>query len=192
MVSPPATSDSRNWQIYQHLYIGLLKPLKRLTCLGAFLSIITGTNRRLAEITSTPIGSPTDLTMLDSILLLTQNRESVMGYSIIEKMELTNVRDSLGILYPRGATVGGSSQVNAMNFVLPPDNDWLHIAQLTGDRSWEPENMRKFFTEFEKNEYLSGARQPGHGYNGYISVRRHGRVLHITAKYLTSHVDKSQ
>lgn len=120
--------------------------------------------------------------MLDSILLLMQNRECLMGYGVIEKMELKNVRDSLGILYPRGATVGGSSQVNAMNFVLPPDNDWLHIAQLTGDRSWEPKNMRKFFTEFEKNEYLPGARQPGHGYNGYISVRLRNRVLCITAK----------
>lgn len=43
-------------QIDQRLYIGLLKLLKRLTCLGAFSSIITRTNRRLSGITNTPIG----------------------------------------------------------------------------------------------------------------------------------------
>ncbi|KAK5994035.1 L-sorbose 1-dehydrogenase-like protein [Cladobotryum mycophilum] len=78
--------------------------------------------------------------------------------------------EPLGILYPRGATVGGSSQLNAMNFALPPDNDWRHIANLTGDQSWAPENMRKLFVEVEKNGYLPGGHQPGHGYDGFIST----------------------
>lgn len=75
----------------------------------------------------------------------------------------------LGIFYPRGKALGGSSQVNAMNFALPPDEDWMHIAQLTGDNSWQPQNMRKYFQELEKNEYLP-RRVPGHGYDGYIAV----------------------
>lgn len=76
---------------------------------------------------------------------------------------------SLGIYYPRGNTLGGSAQVNAMNFALPPDNDWRVIAELTGDDSWMPENMREYFMELERNEYLPGG-APGHGYDGYVSV----------------------
>ncbi|CAI6100052.1 unnamed protein product [Clonostachys chloroleuca] len=42
----------------------------------------------------------------------------------------------LGTLYPRGATLGGSSQTNAMNFIKPRSADWDYLAQLTGDESW--------------------------------------------------------
>lgn len=76
---------------------------------------------------------------------------------------------SLGIYYPRGATLGGSSQVNAMNLALPPDNDWRYIAELTQDDSWSPESIRQYFIELEHNEYLPEG-MPGHGYNGYVSV----------------------
>jgi choline dehydrogenase len=43
----------------------------------------------------------------------------------------------LGIYYPRGATVGGSSMINAMCVFLPPDSDWNHVAEITGDTSWK-------------------------------------------------------
>lgn len=42
----------------------------------------------------------------------------------------------LGIYYPRGATVGGSSMTNAMCTWLPSDSDWNHIQNITGDTSW--------------------------------------------------------
>lgn len=83
-------------------------------------------------------------------------------------MESTN-NTRLGIFYPRGNALGGSSQVNAMNFALPPDEDWMHIAQLTGDSSWQPQNMRKYFQELERNEYLHRG-VSGHGYAGYVAV----------------------
>ncbi|KAI0448511.1 hypothetical protein F5B21DRAFT_521805 [Xylaria acuta] len=76
--------------------------------------------------------------------------------------------EPLGIFYPRGASVGGSSQANAMNFVLPPDNDWEHIAELTGDDSWRAQKMRDHFVKLERNLYTEG-QSPGHGYHGYIS-----------------------
>ncbi|KAL1656399.1 hypothetical protein SLS61_000862 [Didymella pomorum] len=59
------------------------------------------------------------------------------------------VKSRAGILYPRGATLGGSSQVNAMNFAWAPDNEWDYIADLTGDESWGHENMRRYLTELE-------------------------------------------
>lgn len=42
----------------------------------------------------------------------------------------------LGIYYPRGATLGGSSVINAGATILPSRKDWDFIGQLTGDSSW--------------------------------------------------------
>lgn len=43
----------------------------------------------------------------------------------------------LGIYYPRGATLGGSSVINAGATILPSRKDWDFIGQLTGDNSWK-------------------------------------------------------
>ena len=43
----------------------------------------------------------------------------------------------VGIQYPRGATLGGSSIVNSALTVLPADSDWDYIKNLTGDDSWK-------------------------------------------------------
>lgn len=42
----------------------------------------------------------------------------------------------LGIYYPRGATLGGSSVINAGVTVLPSKSTWDYIASITGDRTW--------------------------------------------------------
>ena len=42
----------------------------------------------------------------------------------------------LGVYYPRGATLGGSSMINAMVCWLPSDSDWNYHANVTGDNSW--------------------------------------------------------
>lgn len=42
----------------------------------------------------------------------------------------------LGVYYPRGSTLGGSSMVNAMVCWMPSDSDWDHHAEVTGDDSW--------------------------------------------------------
>jgi choline dehydrogenase len=42
----------------------------------------------------------------------------------------------LGIHYPRGGTLGGSSAVNAMNAILNSDSDWQDVVDLTGDTTW--------------------------------------------------------
>ncbi|CAM1506240.1 Fc.00g058810.m01.CDS01 [Cosmosporella sp. VM-42] len=91
-----------------------------------------------------------------------------------------NDAEPLGIYYPRGATVGGSAQVNAMNLALPPDEEWRRIAESTGDNSWQPEQMRRYFIELERNQYLPDG-EPGHGYDGYISSERNN-VSFITTR----------
>lgn len=42
----------------------------------------------------------------------------------------------LGVQYPRGATLGGSSVINAGVAVLPSKATWDSIGTLTGDSSW--------------------------------------------------------
>ncbi len=42
----------------------------------------------------------------------------------------------LGVHYPRGATLGGSSIVNAGAVFLPSNSDWDYIVGQTGDDSW--------------------------------------------------------
>lgn len=77
--------------------------------------------------------------------------------------------EPLGSLYPRGATIGGSTMTNAAGLALPPDNDWEHIAELTGDDSWRAENMRKYFKRLEDNHYLPEGTE-GHGFSGWLGV----------------------
>lgn len=43
----------------------------------------------------------------------------------------------LGVYYPRGATLGGSSMINAMCVWLPSDSDWNYVYEITGDETWK-------------------------------------------------------
>jgi choline dehydrogenase len=54
-----------------------------------------------------------------------------------------------GILYPRAGTLGGCTAHNAQITVYPHNDDWRFIEDMTGDSSWSPENMRKYFMRME-------------------------------------------
>jgi choline dehydrogenase len=41
-----------------------------------------------------------------------------------------------GVLYPRGAPLGGSTATSGLVTIYPNNSDWDHIAELTGDESW--------------------------------------------------------
>lgn len=73
----------------------------------------------------------------------------------------------LGILYPRSGTLGGCSAHNALITMYPHDSDWEYIQTLTGDASWAPDNMRKYFQKLEHNDYLPSSIM-GHGYGGWL------------------------
>ncbi|KAI8667145.1 hypothetical protein NCS56_00849800 [Fusarium sp. Ph1] len=77
--------------------------------------------------------------------------------------------EMVGVQYPRGATLGGSSIVNAGLTVLPSDSDWEYIEKLTGDASWNPHHMRSLFVKLERNHYLPRG-TPGHGFDGYLET----------------------
>lgn len=77
-----------------------------------------------------------------------------------------------GIFYPRAGTLGGCTTHNFLLAIRPPDSDWDHIAQVTGDRSWRSRNMRKYWKRLENNGYgpfmVTG---PGHGFNGWLGTQ---------------------
>jgi choline dehydrogenase-like flavoprotein len=81
-----------------------------------------------------------------------------------------------GILYPRTGALGGCTAHNAMITVYPHNADWDNIALITGDNSWNADNMRGYFERFENCQYRPidrllakfGFNPSRHGYNGWF------------------------
>ncbi|KAJ4258080.1 hypothetical protein NW762_008220 [Fusarium torreyae] len=88
--------------------------------------------------------------------------------------------EPLGILYPRGATLGGSTQLNAMNLAMPPDHDWDYFAELTGDDSWRPDKMYQLFMDIENCTYRPEGTL-GHGFGGFVDSNRNN-ISYITGR----------
>jgi choline dehydrogenase len=80
--------------------------------------------------------------------------------------KFTSERD--GVLYPRGATLGGCTANNAMIVVYPHNRDWDYIAELTGDRSWASDNMRGYFERLEQCTHVP--RPLFRGANGWLAA----------------------
>lgn len=86
--------------------------------------------------------------------------------------------EPLGILYPRVGALGGCSQHNALVTILPQDNDWEYIAQITGDSSWGADNMRDYYKKLEKCHYLPGGLDSqSHGYDGWLETQTTPAIL---------------
>ncbi|KAI1815089.1 GMC oxidoreductase [Poronia punctata] len=75
----------------------------------------------------------------------------------------------LGVYYPRGGTLGGSSMINAMCTWLPSNSDWDYVYELTGDATWKAENMHKIFTKIEHNNYMPNG-TANHGFSGFFQT----------------------
>jgi choline dehydrogenase len=77
-----------------------------------------------------------------------------------------------GILYPRAGTLGGCTAHNALITVYPHEEDWATIQTITGDDSWAPTTMRRYFKRVEANHYLSpnSTAAIGHGFNGWLGT----------------------
>jgi choline dehydrogenase len=113
-----------------------------------------------------------------------------------QKRDSKYVADQDGIWYPRAGTLGGCTAHNAMITVIPQNQDWDHIAELTGDNSWAGEKMRGYFERLENCQYVArpgtlaydaegiassiteliGRREDwrdwhhGHGFNGWLTT----------------------
>ena len=65
-----------------------------------------------------------------------------------------------GVWYPRAGTLGGCTAHNAMITVLPQASDWNRIADITGDETWRPDNMRHYFARLENCKYVPNPDSP--------------------------------
>ncbi len=75
-----------------------------------------------------------------------------------------------GVYYPRARTVGGCTAHYAMIIIRPHDSDWQTIEDATGDRSWLPREMDKYFARVE-SWHIPSAPASGHGKNGWLPTR---------------------
>lgn len=57
------------------------------------------------------------------------------------------------IYYPRASALGGCSAHHAMISVYGYDSDWKKIADLTGDETWLPGQMRMIYEQLERVSY---------------------------------------
>ncbi|EXF79386.1 GMC oxidoreductase [Colletotrichum fioriniae PJ7] len=101
--------------------------------------------------------------------LPSQNGTGIGPYWVGNAARAPEGAELLGVWYPRGATVGGSSVTNAMATWLPNDSDWDFVQNVTGDASWNHQNIRQIFERIEKNNYLPKG-TPGHGFDGYFNT----------------------
>lgn len=92
-----------------------------------------------------------------------------------------------GTLYPRTGTLGGCTVHNALVTIYPHQSDFQFIASLTGDESWGPANMRKYFERMEKCNYLAPG-TPGHGFDGWLTDEQPPLDLVVTDPQLLSMV----
>ena len=85
-----------------------------------------------------------------------------------------------GVLYPRAGALGGCTAHNAMIMVYPHNADWDGIAALTGDSSWNADNMRRYFQRVENchhrplHRWLAkiGINPTRHGFKGWLSTEK--------------------
>jgi choline dehydrogenase-like flavoprotein len=94
-------------------------------------------------------------------------------------VKAVNTPDGPRILYPRAGTLGGCTAHNAQITVYPHNDDWRFVEDLTGDSSWGPKNMRKYFERMENCHHrpgwrflqkLTGLNPTRHGFNGWLNT----------------------
>ncbi|KAF5314316.1 hypothetical protein D9619_011927 [Psilocybe cf. subviscida] len=76
----------------------------------------------------------------------------------------------LGIYYPRTGTLGGCAEHNALITIYPHQSDWQTIADITGDSSWSPTNMRKYWSGKIENNHYEPAGTAGYGFGGWLDT----------------------
>lgn len=87
-------------------------------------------------------------------------------------------RTADGVLYPRAGTLGGCTAHNALITIYPHESDWRRIQEATGDASYAPEKMRKYYEILERCEYLRPLDSDrGHGKKGWLTTNRASPTL---------------
>jgi choline dehydrogenase len=76
-----------------------------------------------------------------------------------------------GVFYPRARTLGGCTAHYAMIIIRPHNSDWQTIVDQTGDASWAPAEMNRYFKTVEHCLYLPRGSAGEHGETGWLPTR---------------------
>jgi choline dehydrogenase len=76
-----------------------------------------------------------------------------------------------GVFYPRARTLGGCTAHYAMIIIRPHDSDWQAIRDATGDASWAPKEMNRYFECVERCLYRHRGSGGGHGEGGWLPTQ---------------------
>ena len=79
---------------------------------------------------------------------------------------LFSEEDNITIEYPRGLTLGGSSQIHGLVTTAANPSEWDYIAQVTNDPSWNQQNMAKYQKLVENCQYCTKNRKK----NGWLNI----------------------
>jgi choline dehydrogenase len=86
-----------------------------------------------------------------------------------QKLDTKFVSAEDGVWYPRAGTLGGCTAHNAMITVVPQDQDWDYIAQITGDDTWAGQKMRGYFERLENCQYVARPATAAYDAEGVVS-----------------------
>ena len=97
-----------------------------------------------------------------------------------QKKDPKFVPEEDGVFYPRAGTLGGCTAHNALIMVYPHNEDWDGIAKLTGDDSWNADNMRRYFERMENCRHRPldralakvGINPSRHGFDGWLQTEK--------------------
>lgn len=72
--------------------------------------------------------------------------------SLNKRFEFLNskFRRNQGVYYPRAAGLGGCTRANALISLYPDHQDWDHLVNVTGDKSWNSKDMFQRFNNIQK------------------------------------------
>ncbi len=102
------------------------------------------------------------------------------GDEALQAKDPKYTKEKGGVLYPRSGCLGGCTAHNAMITVYPHNDDWDDLAKLTGDESWNADNMRKYFERMENCEHRPlerlkswlGLNPSRHGWRGWFQTEK--------------------
>ena len=104
---------------------------------------------------------------------LARNASQPGHYSSIPSPISTRRQENATIQYPRGITLGGSAQINAMITLMANPDEWDALAQMTNDSNWSYANIKSKFQPLVENcEYCTDTSNNESNRNGWLNITR--------------------